>query len=416
MNNKFWREVFDQIHSLVMVFRMDPAGPQLMFVNQAVGRLLGYQPESYVMESEQPGALRTELEKVYYEVQAGAREVTLKGLDGSTTPFAAGVSVFESAAVKAELVALTLEPLEMKRAADSAQAARNLVAESTVMQSVLQRVEFLDGQQGNMVFVGEGGTGKRFFMDRIRAGLVTEGRSLWMADYEEGAHRADGVQMDVETMLGLRQRRPVDVLIYGLHKMPKTDQQRFEGWMSAFSPGFRLVAGSEVSPDDLVAKGKLQGEFYYAMAANNVVLPPLQLRRADIRPYAEAWLGRVAAAMGATAVTYSDKEWDRLFHHEWKRHYDELNEILTRTLAAQSRKFLVAAPPAKSPAFPAEPSKDQAAPNLDVGMPYDEFMRGYLAAVLERCQGKVYGTDGAAALLGLRPTTLQSKLQKYGVK
>jgi transcriptional regulator with GAF, ATPase, and Fis domain len=39
-----------------------------------------------------------------------------------------------------------------------------------------------------------------------------------------------------------------------------------------------------------------------------------------------------------------------------------------------------------------------------------------IARALERCGGKVYGKDGAAALLGLPPTTLQSKLKKLGLR
>ncbi|MBI5480870.1 MAG: hypothetical protein HY906_18570 [Deltaproteobacteria bacterium] len=47
---------------------------------------------------------------------------------------------------------------------------------------------------------------------------------------------------------------------------------------------------------------------------------------------------------------------------------------------------------------------------------FDDAVRDILQAALAAAGGKVYGPDGAAALLGLKPTTLQSKLQKYGVR
>jgi transcriptional regulator with GAF, ATPase, and Fis domain len=49
-------------------------------------------------------------------------------------------------------------------------------------------------------------------------------------------------------------------------------------------------------------------------------------------------------------------------------------------------------------------------------LPFREHERRYLARALSRTGGKIYGKDGAAALLGLKPTTLQSKLKKHGLK
>jgi transcriptional regulator with GAF, ATPase, and Fis domain len=49
-------------------------------------------------------------------------------------------------------------------------------------------------------------------------------------------------------------------------------------------------------------------------------------------------------------------------------------------------------------------------------LPFREHERRYLAQALRRTKGKIYGKDGAAGLLGLKPTTLQSKLKKHGLK
>ena len=47
---------------------------------------------------------------------------------------------------------------------------------------------------------------------------------------------------------------------------------------------------------------------------------------------------------------------------------------------------------------------------------FDEAVRQILTRALERTGGKIYGQDGAAALLSLKPTTLQGKLRKYGLR
>ena len=46
---------------------------------------------------------------------------------------------------------------------------------------------------------------------------------------------------------------------------------------------------------------------------------------------------------------------------------------------------------------------------------FEEASRRAIEAALDRCVGKIYGPDGAAALLGLKPGTLQSKMRKLGV-
>ena len=47
--------------------------------------------------------------------------------------------------------------------------------------------------------------------------------------------------------------------------------------------------------------------------------------------------------------------------------------------------------------------------------PFDEAMRAILREALEAAHGRIYGPEGAAALLGLKPTTLQGKLKRYGL-
>ena len=49
-------------------------------------------------------------------------------------------------------------------------------------------------------------------------------------------------------------------------------------------------------------------------------------------------------------------------------------------------------------------------------LPFDEEVKGLLERALAATEGKIYGEDGAAALLGLKPTTLQGKLKRYGVR
>jgi DNA-binding NtrC family response regulator len=151
----------------------------------------------------------------------------------------------------------------------------------------------------------------------------------------------------------------------------------------------------------------------------SVVLPALDMRRADIKPYSERWLNKVCDAVDVDLPSISDKEWTRLFHHEYAGGYDELNAILMRSLInGSSGKFqfeLSASQTAEKKARSTRDSIDGSI-TLSNGATYDEHMREYLEQMMIRHGWKIYGSDGAAVQLGMKPTTLQSKLEKYSVR
>lgn len=113
MNNQFWREIYDQVDTPVMIFRDDDGKAQLMFINKAVQHHLGYTAEEYVLESEHEGAVKACLEGLLVALaQESARdaEVALEGRDGRLVDFQATMTRFYSEAIKQWLHVVTLLP------------------------------------------------------------------------------------------------------------------------------------------------------------------------------------------------------------------------------------------------------------------------------------------------------------------
>jgi transcriptional regulator of aromatic amino acid metabolism len=422
MNNKFWREIFDQITSLVMVFRIQNGTGELMFVNKAVHSCLGYSPEAFVMESEQTGELRSSLDNLFAAAADGIKSVELADLTGQNVLFAVESSSFSSDAIKEDLAILTLHP--MVNSVQSGSDQNTVVAESIVMKSVLDRISQLEEVGANVAFVGGIGNGKRFFMDRLQRGALSSGYSIWKLDYADGkkpAYSADGVQVDLDMLMTSRLRKDTTILLYEMQGMSNADQVRLFKFIDGQGAALRFICGSTVSPDALVATGKLMPELYYKLNLISVVLPSLDMRRADIRPYTWSWLRRVSEALAHEYPDISDKEWTRLFHHEYKESYDELNVILKRSLLRwKGDKFqfdLEQADSAKTKLRTTSPaSTDSSSIVLDYRATHDEHMHAYLNQVMDKYGWKIYGNDGAAAHLGIKPTTLQSKIEKYGVR
>lgn len=404
--------------SLVLIYRVDPTGPQLMFVNSVVTSLLGYTAEAFVMESEQSGKLRNQLDDVFRAASDGDPIVQLTDLGGSEKNFSLGVSSFVSDSIKADLVVVTLQNLDSSNSVSTGFSSE-VIAESLVMGSIIERLNHVARANGNMIFVGEAGTGKRMMMGQLLPDAVGAGHSIWILDYESPKAQclSDGVQVDVETLFAQRSKKPVTLCVYELQSMPEDDQKRLLKWLDSNDRDKRFIVGSQVSADELVSRGALDSALYYKLNLISIVLPPLTMRRSDIRPYADLWFKRAGNALGIEKPEISDKEWDRLFHFAYTANFDELNQILLRSLAAYRDvfTFLVDEPKVKKQ-IEKRVEHSKMVDGLSIQMPFDDYMREYLTAVLETCDGKIYGSDGAAAVLGMKPTTLQSKMQKYGVR
>ncbi len=419
MNNKFWREIFDQITSLVMIFRMQADLAELMFVNKSVSTHLGYSPESFVMESEQDGELRRSLNQLVQAAIQGSQGAILVDLAGREISFQVEIKTFYSDAIKENLHTLTLHLPSTTAVSGSDE--RLIVAESIVMKSVMERIHQLEEVGANMAFIGAAGTGKRLLMDQSLSGVLDIGDSIWRLDYADSkkpVYGMDGVHADFSDMVSAKLKKRTTVMFYEMDRMPKSDQAALLKFIEGQEAYLRFICGSSASPDVMVASGKLNPELYYKFNVISIVLPSLDMRRSDIKPYAEHYMGHILEAMGDTMPEISDKEWTRLFHHEYKENYDELNVILKRSLLRWSGdkfKFeLDQVNSGKSKLNVLQMAKG-ASIVLDEESTHEEHMHAYLVQIMDRCGWKIYGSDGAAAKLHMKPTTLQSKLEKYGV-
>jgi formate hydrogenlyase transcriptional activator len=174
----------------------------------------------------------------------------------------------------------------------------------------------------------------------------------------------------------------------------------------------RVVAATNRSLERMLEDGTFRTDLYYRLGTFPIHLPPLRERREDIRPLAQHLLERHAAAMHRRPPRVPDALWAQLEAYAWPGNVRELENYLERALILSPGPVLRVPPPAAGLAeAPARGAR--AVPAL---LPFDEEMRALLGRALAGSGGRIYGPQGAAALLGLRPTTLQGKLRKYGVK
>ena len=177
----------------------------------------------------------------------------------------------------------------------------------------------------------------------------------------------------------------------------------------------RVIAASHVDLEKAIADGRFRSDLYYRLAVFPLELPALRDRIEDVPAIAHQFLERHAQSTGRGPWTLSDGALDALTNESWPGNVRELVNTLERGTILQPEgtieaRHLTRLGGGSLPAPASEPGR------VDSMLPLQEHERRYLAQALRRTKGKIYGADGAARLLGLKPTTLQSKLKKHGLK
>src|SRR5690606_6806526 len=151
---------------------------------------------------------------------------------------------------------------------------------------------------------------------------------------------------------------------------------------------------------------------YYRLAVFPLHLPPLRARLEDLPRLCEALLADLSRRTGRRC-TIAAEAVALLGAHDWPGNVRELANVLERaTILADGPTIGPACIdlPRRSGAPPARPAPIEApTPTLD------DVQRAHIRAVLARTGGRIYGKGGAAERLGLKPSTLQSRMQKLGI-
>ncbi len=176
----------------------------------------------------------------------------------------------------------------------------------------------------------------------------------------------------------------------------------------------RILAATHRDLEAAVRKGDFREDLFYRLDVFPLEVPPLRDRPEDVEVIATGQLDRIARRTGRGPWRLSDRALRTLRAEDWPGNVRQLVNVLERatilvpegvleapTVAVEGRRRPRTAP--EEPALP------------DEVLPMREMERRHLVKALKSTGGKIYGDDGAAALLGLKPTTLQSRMRKLGV-
>jgi len=301
-----------------------------------------------------------------------------------------------------------------------------LVSQSDAMRPVLAQVEQVAATDSTVLLAGETGTGKEMIARAIHHLSRRKNRALITVNCaalppslieselfgrEKGAYTgamtmmkgrfelADGSTLFLDEIGEL----PLDVQGKLLHVV---EEGRFErlGSTKSLHVDVRIIAASNRDLAQDVQAGTFRKDLYYRLNVFPIPIPPLRERPEDIPLLAWAFVREFEKKMGKRIESIPKRSLEALQRYAWPGNVRELRNVIEHAMIMSSGKTLDLRVPAIASG---ESMASQALEDIE---------RKHILSVLEKTRWRVTGQGGAAERLGLKRTTLQSRMKKLGIK
>jgi formate hydrogenlyase transcriptional activator len=195
-------------------------------------------------------------------------------------------------------------------------------------------------------------------------------------------------------------------------------EQEFEpvGSSRTVRVSVRVIAATNRDLDRAVSEGKFRDDLLYRLNVFPIHVPPLRDRTSDIGLLVKFFTTGLARKLGKPVQGFSARGMDRLQQYKWPGNVRELQNVVERAAILSRGPILDLDGPllagASSSGGTLPGQRNGSAEGLEK---LEDVERSHVVSVLRRTRGVVGGVKGAAAILGLRPNTLRSRMKKLGI-
>jgi PAS domain S-box-containing protein len=305
-----------------------------------------------------------------------------------------------------------------------------IVGQSHSMRKVLHQVEQVANTDATVLILGETGTGKELLAHAIHNGSSRRARPMLMLNCaalpatlveselfgrEKGAYtgavtrqigrfeQADGSTLFLDEICEM----PLEVQAKLLRVLQDGYFERLGSNRSIFA-NVRIIAASNRDLQTMVKEGRFREDLFYRLNVFPIRLPPLRERPEDISLLVGTFVKELSRALGKVIDCIPRATMEAMKRHSWPGNVRELRNVIERALIlAQDSTLRVELPPYSS---------GSTATGSVQNLTLDEVQRRHILSVLQETGWRVSGSNGAASILGLKPTTLESRMTKLGIR
>jgi transcriptional regulator with GAF, ATPase, and Fis domain len=308
-----------------------------------------------------------------------------------------------------------------------------IIGESAGLKEIEQQIELVARTATTVLILGESGTGKELVAraihersDRasrplVKVNCASVPRELFESEFfghAKGAFtgalkdRVGRFQLADRGTLFLDEVGEIPLELQG-KLLRVLQEQEFErvGEDHSRRVDVRVIAATNRNLRSEVAAGRFREDLYFRISVFPLVLPPLRDRKEDIPLLAAYFIGQTARRLGRSVSSLTITNIKALQSYSWPGNVRELQNVLERALILSRGGTLNFDLPDGG-----KQSLQPEANPLYTRQQMLEAERRSIEAALNQAGGKIYGPDGAAERLGIRPTTLTSKISALGIK
>jgi len=315
-----------------------------------------------------------------------------------------------------------------------------IVGQSLALKRTLEKVEAVADTTANVLVLGESGVGKEMITRAIHSNSGRSDKSMIKVNcasipkelFESeffghvrgaftGAHkdRVGRLQLANGGTLFLDEVGEIPMSLQGklLRALQEKEFERV-GDEKTTTVDVRVVAATNRNLEEEVAAGRFREDLYYRLSVFPIELPPLRERVADIALLATHFLESICNELGRDPLTLSKKDITTLQQHQWPGNIRELRNVIERAviLTKGERLRLDLAIGGSEPIEPRSESVDTGSSSFLTEVEFRAREKQNLIAVLRASNWRVWGPDGAAALLGISPSTLSYRMNAFGIE
>jgi transcriptional regulator with GAF, ATPase, and Fis domain len=301
-----------------------------------------------------------------------------------------------------------------------------IVGQSLTMKRILAQAEQVAQTDSTVLIQGETGTGKELLARAIHKMSVRKDRPLVTVNCaslpptlieselfgrERGAYTgamtkmigrfeiADGSTLFLDEIGEI----PLDLQSKLLRVLEEGNFERL-GSTKPLHVNVRIIAATNRDIEQEVKDGKFRRDLFYRLNVFPIVIPPLRDRPEDIPLLVRAVVKEFQKRMGKEIESIPKKTMQALQSYSWPGNVRELRNVIEHAMILSRDKTLDVDVPKRAS------SETDATGNLQ------DMERMHMVAVLEKTGWRIAGQGGAAEVLGLKRTTLLSKMKKLGIK
>ena len=331
------------------------------------------------------------------------------------------LTLAENARLRQQLVE---ENVRLRRAVNGRCSSSEITGESASIRALLEQVEQVAPTDATVLLLGETGTGKELIARAIHERSRRNQRSMVSVNCaaiptplmeselfgrEKGAftgalsRRIGRFELADTSTIFLDEigELPAETQVKLLRVLQEREIERLGG-SGPIRLNVRVIAATNRDLEQMIADGGFREDLYYRLNVFVIRVPPLRERPDDIPMLVWTFVNEFSHALGKRIESISTAHMQALQRYPWPGNVRELRNTVERAvIMADGRRLLIEPPRARGGATRTLKIKD--------------VEREHIRTVLESTGWRIRGEAGAAEILGLKPSTLESRMAKHGL-